>query len=422
MAEFQFPENFLWGAATAGHQVEGNNTNTESWVLEHLPNTAYAEPSGIACDHYNRYPQDIALLAELGFNAYRFSLEWARIEPEEGVFSQKELDHYRHMLETCHEHNITPVVTFHHFTSPQWLHRYGGWLDEQTPERFARFCEKATAHFGDLIGVACTLNEPNIPIVIDYLIPFKIRDGEWWNSAAEQFGVDPDNLGLFQFVTDPRMRDIILEAHRRAYDVLHAGPGDFPVGLTLAAHGFQATEGGEEMMAQYKYDMVDVYLEEMGKGDFVGVQNYGRMVVGPDGKVPPTDDVEVNQTGEEFYPEALGLAIRQVAEKSGLPVYVTENGMPTEDDSRRLEYFQLALHSVAECIQDDIDVRGYLAWSAMDNFEWVSGFGPKFGIIAINRETMERTAKPSAHWLGGVARTNTIPLQGEKFRKMSQSV
>ena len=171
MTEFNFPKDFLWGAATAAHQVEGNNINTESWVLEHLPETIYAEPSGDACDHYHRYPEDIALLAKLGFNAYRFSLDWARIEPEEGEFSYAELEHYRHMLATCHEHGIQPVVTFHHFTSPRWLMPYGGWVDEKTPDRFARFCERAVNHLGDLISVACTVNEPNIPVVLSKLLP-----------------------------------------------------------------------------------------------------------------------------------------------------------------------------------------------------------------------------------------------------------
>ena len=125
MTEFQFPPNFLWGAATAAHQVEGNNTNCDGWVLEHLPGTIFAEPSGDACDHYHRYPADIALLAELGFNAYRFSVEWARIEPEEGEFSYAALEHYRRMLATCHEHGLTPMVTYHHFTTPRWLHVVG---------------------------------------------------------------------------------------------------------------------------------------------------------------------------------------------------------------------------------------------------------------------------------------------------------
>ncbi len=406
MQEFTFPKDFLWGAATAAHQVEGNNINSESWVLEHLPGTIYAEPSGDACDHYHRYPSDIALLAELGFNAYRFSIEWARIEPEEGEFSYAELEHYRRMLASCHEHGIKPVVTFHHFTSPRWLMRDGGWLDEKTPERFARYCERATKHLGDLIGVACTVNEPNLAMLLSKLLPFNIQEGPWWNAAAQAFGVTPERLGLFQFVTQPQLREVIFEAHRRAFDVLHAGPGNFPVGLTLALADIQATEGGEYKALELRRQLADDYLEQLRGDDFVGVQTYSRMVIGPDGLVPPAADVEKNQMGEEFYPEALGGTIRHAAEVTGIPVIVTENGLSTTDDTRRLEYFRRALRCVVNSLESGTDVRGYFAWSAFDNFEWNSGYRPKFGIIAVDRETQQRTPKPSAFWLGNVARTN----------------
>ncbi|MCA9916351.1 MAG: glycoside hydrolase family 1 protein [Anaerolineales bacterium] len=413
MTAFRFPNDFLWGSATAGHQVEGNNSNSEVWTLEHLPNTPFAEPSGDACDHYHRYPQDIALLANLGFNAYRFSIEWARVEPEEGEFSWAVLEHYRRMLATCHEHNIQPMVTFHHFTSPRWIHRDGGWLSSKTPDRFARFCEKTAVHLGDLISAACTFNEPNLAQVLKQLIPFDLTAGPWWQEAASALGTTADNLGLFQFVTDPRLWEIILQAHRQAREALRSGPGDFPIGLTLALHDFQAVAGGEEKMREIRRRLADNFLEQLEGDDFVGVQNYARMVIGPEGIVHPGDDVPKNQMGEEIYPKALGGAIRLAAEISGLPVYVTENGLSAEDDTQRVAYFQKALQSVAECLEAGIDIRGYFAWSTFDNFEWVSGYGPKFGIIAVDRQTQERTPKPSASWLGNVARANQIPFRSK---------
>lgn len=406
--DFQFPKDFLWGAATAAHQVEGNNLNSESWVLEHLPGAAYAEPSGDAIDHYHRYPSDIALLAELGFNAYRFSVEWARIEPEEGEFSQAELEHYRRMLATCQEHGLKPVVTFHHFTSPRWLMRYGGWLDEKTPERFARYCERVTHHLGDLISAACTFNEPNLPMLLARLLPFKFEEQAWWKTAAQAFGVTPDRLGLFQFVTQPGMRDIIFDAHRRAGDILHAGPGRFPVGLTLALPDIQPGVGGEEMAAEFRREIADIYLEQLRGDDFVGVQNYGRMVIGPRGLIRPAEGVELNQMGDEYYPEGLEGAIRHAAQVARIPIYVTENGLATTDDSRRVEYYQRALRGVVNSLQSGLDVRGYFCWSAFDNFEWNSGYRPQFGIIAVDRKTQQRTPKPSAYWLGSVARANQL--------------
>ena len=410
-ARIYFPERFFVGRrhrrAPSRRQQHQHRKNR---VLEHLPGTIYAEPSGDACDHYHRYPSDMALLAELGFNAYRFSIEWARIEPEEGEFSYVELEHYRRMLAACREHGLEPVVTFHHFTTPRWLIREGGWLDDKTPERFARFCERATRHLGDLIGVACTMNEPNLPIVLSHLLPFRIDQGAFWNTAAQAFGVTPDRLGLFQFNTNPRMREIIFDADRRVFDVLHAGPGTFPVGLTLALLDIQSVEGGEGNAAALRREMAEVYLERLRGDDFVGVQNYERMLVGPEGVIPPGEDVEKNQMGAEFYPEAIGGTIRHAAQITNIPILVTENGIATTDDAQRVKFFQRALSSVVACLQSGVDVRGYFCWSALDNFEWVMGYRPQFGIIAVDRNTQQRTPKPSAHWLGKVARANRLTL------------
>ena len=252
----KFPEGFLWGTATAAHQVEGNNVYSDNWLYEHVPGTIYAEPSGDACDHYHRYAKDIALLAELGFNMYRFSIEWARIEPEEGEFSKASLEHYRRMLVTCHEHGLTPMVTFHHFTSPRWLIAAGGWEGEDTPDRFARYCEHATRYLGDLIGAACTLNEPNLALLLNKMGVLSLPDPQqyapWWLAAANALGITPDRLVPFIFAASDQAVDTILTAHHRAVEAIKAGPGDFPVGLTLALQDIQAGEGGEEMAAQMR--------------------------------------------------------------------------------------------------------------------------------------------------------------------------
>ncbi len=164
-----FPEKFLWGCATAGHQVEGNNTSSDLWLIEHLPGSIFKEPSGDACDHYHLYPQDISMLADLGFNTYRFSLEWARIEPEEGFFSNAELEHYRRMLATCQEHHLTTLLTYSHFSMPRWFAYKGGWQNPAAPDLYARFCEKATRHLGDLVGYASTFNEPDVPQLLNWI-------------------------------------------------------------------------------------------------------------------------------------------------------------------------------------------------------------------------------------------------------------
>lgn len=405
-----FPADFWWGTATAAHQVEGNNVNSDTWLLEHVPGTPYAEPSGDACDHYHRYPADIGLLAELGFNTYRFSIEWARIEPEEGEFSAAALEHYRRMLLACYEHGIRPMVTFHHFSSPLWLLRAGGWESAATPEKFARYCAVATRYLGDLIGGACTLNEPNIgPLLAKLGIApsqEQLRDAGWWQAASQALGINPDQLAPYNHVASSRSRDVMLAAHRQGYEAIKAGPGDFPVGLTLALQDVQAGPGGEARAAQVQHEINDVYLEALRGDDFVGVQTYSRVRIGPDGTLPPEAGVEQTQMGYEFWPESLAASVRHAIAVAGIPVIVTENGVATQDDTRRGEYIRRALLGLAGCLRDGLDVRGYTYWSAFDNFEWALGYRPVFGLIAVDHATQQRSVKPSAYWLGAVARAN----------------
>jgi len=409
-----FPKDFLWGTATAAHQVEGNNVNSDVWLLEHVPGTIFAESSGDAIDHYHRFADDIALLAEMGFNMYRFSLAWSRIEPAEGEFSQAILDHYRRMLEACHAHGLTPMVTFHHFTSPRWLMTEGGWEAETTPERFTRFCERTTDALGDLVGAACTLNEANIgPLLTNSgaLPPREHRvRAPWWIAAAQAVDVAPEDFVPFVFATSDRAREVILEAHRQATKAIKAGPGDFPVGLSLAIQDIQAGPGGEVMAARMRREINDVFLEAVRGDDFVGVQSYSRQCFGPKGPLPPEEDVELTQMGYEFWPEALEAAIRRAIDIAEIPVIVTENGIGTEDDTRRIAYVRRALQGVETCLEDGLDVRGYTYWSAFDNFEWMLGYEPTFGLVAVDRETQKRKPKPSAWWLGDVARANGLSV------------
>jgi beta-glucosidase len=411
VTRFNFPTGFLWGTATAAHQVEGNNVNNDTWLLEHLPGTIFAEPSGDACDHYHRYAGDIALLAESGFNLYRFSIEWARVEPEDGEFSLAELEHYRRMLAACHEHHITPMVTFHHFTSPRWVAAQGGWEAATTPAKFARYCERATRHLGDLIGAACTINEANIgPLMTSagFMPPAEaLQQMPWWTAAAKALGIAPNEFAPFLFAASTRSRDTIMEAHRCAVDAIKSA-GNFPVGITLALQDIQAERGGEAQADRLRYDLNTFFLEAVRGNDFVGVQTYTRQRVGPNGPLPPEEGVELTQMGYEFWPESLEATIREASAVAQIPVIVTENGIGTADDSRREEYIKRAVRGVANCLQDGIDVRGYTYWSALDNFEWILGYRPTFGLVAVDRSTQQRTVKPSARLLGEIARANAI--------------
>lgn len=407
---YTFPAGFLWGVAGAAHQIEGGNVNSDSWVLEHVPGSPFVEPSGDACDHYHRYPDDIALIRSLGFNSYRFSIEWARIEPEEGEFSYAALDHYRRMLEACHASGLTPVVTYHHFTSPRWFAAKGGWEVLANADYFARYCERATAHLGDLIGAACTLNEPNVGLLIQHMghMPGDeaMLNAPYRRAAARAVG--SDDFAAFPNCRHAPARDTFLKAHRLAFDAIKAGPGTFPVGLTLALVDHQAAPGGEAARDAARAAIDEPFLETARHDDFIGVQTYSRMRHGPDGVLPPEAGVPVTQMGYEFWPEALEGTIRYAHTFTGRPVIVTENGIGTENDADRIEYVRRALRGVQHCLQDGLPVRGYCYWSVFDNFEWSQGYRPKFGLIAVDRVTQTRTLKPSAEWLGQIARANTL--------------
>ncbi|MHB8466227.1 MAG: glycoside hydrolase family 1 protein [Acidimicrobiales bacterium] len=386
-----FPDGFVWGTATAAHQVEGGNWNNDWWAWEHTAGSGCVEPSGDACDQWHRYETDLALMAELGFNAYRFSVEWSRIEPDPGMWSQASVDHYRAVCERCLELGLAPMVTFHHFTTPRWVAARGGWADPETADRFASFCERTVRALGDVISWAATFNEPNVVALMGY-----------------QSGIFPPGR------RDSRMRrevtDIQLDAHRKAAAALRAGPGTFPVGLTLSMTDFVAVDGGEERVARYRRSGEDMWLEAARQDDWFGVQTYTRMLVGPNGPLGNAEGVPTTQMGYERWPAALEGCIRRADEVIGgaTPLMVSENGISTDDDAERTEFVRDALAGVYACIADGIHVRGYVYWSLLDNFEWAFGYGPKFGLVGVDRATFARMPKPSASWLGAVARANAV--------------
>ncbi|MFE2773908.1 glycoside hydrolase family 1 protein [Microbacterium resistens] len=382
-----FPDGFLWGAATAAHQVEGNNIASNWWVMEHAPGTTMVEPSGDAADHFHRYPEDMRLLAEAGLNSYRFSVEWSRIEPERGFVSRAMIDHYRRMIDAAREHGLDPTVTLMHFTVPRWFQEDGFWRAADAVDLFARYTETVLPIL-DGVEYVCTINEPNIAAML--------AGGE---DAANlvAHGLPKPDLGV---------ADTLLAAHRRASEILHTVPG-IRAGWTIATQAFHSTgePGADEMLHEYGYPRDFWYLEQSAGDDFVGVQAYTRTFIGPEGPVPVSADVETTLTGWEFFPDALELGVRSAWELSGgVPVLVTENGIATGDDERRIAYTRGALEGLHRAISDGIDVRGYQHWSALDNYEWASGYRPTFGLIAFDHETFARTPKPSLAWLGDVAR------------------
>jgi beta-glucosidase len=403
-----FPQQFLWGVATSAHQVEGYNFHNDGWLLEHTPGSPWSESSGDACDHFRRYREDIALFSKLGFGLYRFALEWSRIEPEENEFSEAMLNHYRDMLEACHENGIKPMVTLHHGTSPLWLVASGGWEAKETPVRFARYCARVAAHMGDLMPLICTINEVNGPAVGAALSGKEAvrsaRKSVWYKAAARRTGSRVGQFVPIDFAYTKRGRETMLAAHRLGFETIKQARGDCSVGLTLALEDIQAGPGGEEMALRMRRELQDVYLQACQGDDYIGVQTYTCRRFDSMGVLAPEKDAQRTQMGWEYYPRALEATIRHASNVTGRPVFVTENGIATADDAQRIAYIKEALLGVAACLRDGVDVQGYIYWSGLDNFEWRAGYDPTFGLIAVDRRTQKRTVKPSGHWLGAVAR------------------
>ena len=427
-------QDFLVGAATAAHQVEGNNIHSDYWAMEHMKYGNFNEPSLDAVDHYNRYEEDIKMVAEAGLNAYRFSIEWARIEPEQGVYDENEIEHYRKVLTCCRENGVEPIVTMMHFTSPKWLIENGGWENEATVEAFKNYCQYVTEQLGDLMHYVCTINEANMGIQVAaisarYRAQMMAKMQQMQQGGAEekkdlegtaQVGMNfndmmanmqkqkeenveifgTDTLQTFVSARTPEGDMLVIRAHQAAKAAMKAVKPELQIGLTLSLHDIQAQEGGEETAAKEWVDEFTHYVPYIKEDDFFGLQNYSRSLIGPNGILPVPEGAEITQMDYEYYPEGLEHVIRRVYEEMPMPIMVTENGIATADDTRRVAYIQTAMKGVENCIQDGIPVKGYMYWSMMDNFEWQKGFGMTFGLISVDRTTQTRTAKPSLAVLG----------------------
>ena len=390
MTRLVFPPDFGWGTATSAYQVEGGIAANDWTQWEQQPGSGCVEAAGAACDHFTRYRDDIALLAELGFGWYRFSIEWSRIEPAPGQFDAAALDHYADVIAACHEHGLRAAVALHHFTNPLWLVADGGWENPRAVDCFRRYCEVAAQRLGAGIDLVIPINEPNMPPLLGYSVgwfPPGIRDDETWG----------------------RVNALYLEAHVRAREVVRQHTGA-PVGMALAMADWHLVPGGEHHLEQMRSRREDVFLAAARDDDFIGVNTYTRHRVGPAGFMDVEEGVELTGMGYEYWPDALEATVKRAAAATGRPVIVTECGIATDEDARRVAFIDATLRGVHRCLSDGVDVRGYHYWSALDNFEWNHGYTPTFGLIAVDRSTQERTVKPSARHLGAIARRNALTL------------
>lgn len=404
-----FPNGFLWGAASAGHQVEGNNVNADIWLLEQVKPSVFKEPSGDACNSLELWETDLDLAKALGLNTYRFSIEWARIEPAEGQFSQAMIDHYKRIIEGCHQRNMLPMVTFNHFASPIWFSARGGWTNPDAPAIFARYCSKVAAQLAEGIGYAVTFNEPNLIRLLRVIgIPPFVWDlqAKMLDAAAKQV-----NSNYFSALNAARLEDldkmngILLEGHKQGRAAIKAERSNLDVGFTLAMLDDQAV-GNNSLQAQKREENYGDWLRNSDHADFIGVQNYERVEWNDKGKVAVPDDALTNFSGSWIDPTSLANTVKYTYEMTGKPIIVTEHGIGTNDDKLRAHFITESLKHLQQVMQDGVPVKGYVHWTLLDNFEWIHGYDVHFGLHTVDRKTFKREQKPSAKVYAGIVKRN----------------
>jgi beta-glucosidase len=423
--KLSFPAHFLWGSATAAHQVEGNNANNDWWAFEQQPGAIWhGDRSGLACDWWRNAEHDFDLMAEMKHNTHRLSVEWSRIEPEEGVFDAVAIARYREMLSGLRQRGIEPMVTLFHFTSPLWLARQGGWRNPVAVGYFRRFVRYTVEHLSDQVSLWCTINEPNVYSALAYLF------GEY----------APGEESLLLYF---RVLRHLLQAHAAAYRVIHALNGRAQVGLVKNVQIFEPLRPGDRA-ADWVARLLDYLFNEitfqavadgrlrfpLGLGlithgplvdslDFWGVNYYNRRRVNlhrQNGRfldmLQPTPGAETSDHGRngtygEVYPAGLYRVLKRVA-GLGKPIYITENGLPDADDDQRPRFLLTHLAQMQRAIAEGVDVQGYYHWSFTDNFEWAEGWALRFGLVALDEKTQARTPRPSAKLYSEIIRNNAI--------------
>ncbi|RAX20700.1 glycoside hydrolase family 1 protein [Actinomyces sp. Z5] len=399
-------DDFIWGAATAAHQVEGDNIASDFWAVEHSPARLLPEKSGSACDSFHRYREDIRLAAAGGLKAYRFSIEWARIEPADGEFSRAALLHYRDMIDACHEYGLEPIITLHHFTCPLWFALGGGIQRADAADRFAAYVRYVSEILHDVHWIV-TINEPNILNLMSGMTAVIGKSAEELRAAGLASTDQRAALPAPSLELAPKL----IAMHAAARAVLRQSVPDAQVGWALAAQAFTPTPGNEEVFERVFHQWEGVYLDATAEDDFIGVQAYTSQPVDASGPVPHPDSPDNTLTGWAYRPDALGINLRRYWERCGKPLLVTENGIATADDARRIAYTTEALRGLIAAVADGADVRGYCHWSLLDNYEW-GRWEPTFGLIAVDRERdFARTPKPSLAWLGRIAAENAASLE-----------
>jgi len=401
----KMPASFLWGVSTSGHQIEGNNVNSDAWLMENVKPTIFQQRSGDACDSLNRFQQDIDLVKVLGFNSYRFSIEWARIEPIEGQFSVAMLDYYKRVIAYCHKAGIRPAVSFNHYTTPIWFAASGGMMRPDGPEIFARYCRKAAEHLADGMHCAFTLNEPQAPAIIDTLSRGVLRKDIAAMAAAAARAAGSDRFISWKTLDPEAGVAPMVSAHKLAFAAIKSVRSDLPTGVCLASIDYRGV--GPNSVADVRERIDGPWMAAVREaGDFVGVQNYWPLFFNDKG---PTMAPKGSEYNGFFVLDTQSLAncVRQAHAATGKPVLVTENGIDTNDDAKRIRYTLGTLHALGQAVTEGVPLLGYMHWSLLDNYEWGT-YKSRYGLVEVDPATFRRTPKKSSHVLGAFAQRGRL--------------
>lgn len=401
--ELKFPENFLWGTATSAYQIEGGNFNADWYEWEKKGRVERKETAGRASEHYHLYEKDFDLVKGLGQNIHRLSIEWSRIEPEEGKFNQKEIDHYRQVLRALKKRNIKSIVTLHHFTNPLWLARLGAWENKKTPRYFTRYTDFVSRQLGEYVDFWITINEPMIYIDQGYF------EGVWPPGKRNQI------------LTGLRVLANMIKAHKLAYKTIHQNQKNAQVGLAKDNQYFDPYRKNflpDRLTVKFmNYFWNHLFLKKTkGCHDFIGLNYYlhNRLEF----RLIKASHLFFNIRNEnkslsditwEIYPKGIYYLLLDL-KKYNLPIYITENGIADSQDKKRVRFIIEHLKYVHQAIQERADVRGYLHWSLIDNFEWDKGYRGKFGLAKVDFKTQERILRPSAEIYAHICKENRLLL------------
>lgn len=394
MSTYEFPDGFVWGTATSAYQTEGSNKNSDWWQWEQskTPERRWPEePSGIACDSYNRYEEDFDLCTQLNNNAVRISIEWARIEPNEGQFDENEIEHYKKVLKAAQDRGLQTFVTLNHFTLPQWLANKKGWVNLKSPYYFSAYAQKCAEEFGELADKFITINEPQV------LMNQAYSEATWPPAKS--------NIILMFLV-----HTNLLDSHRKAYKKMRRNT-DTPIGIVKNIGWFETIKEStifDKLLAKISMWLTSdfVFFQLKGTLDFIGVNYYftHRYIKG---KIRNPDDY-VSDLKWWINPLGLKFVLLHL-KKYKLPIYVTENGLADANDIYRKKFIQDHLTACAQAIEEGTHLKGYLHWSLLDNYEWHHGFWPRFGLVEIDRENnLQRKPRESFHYYSQICKNNSV--------------